>query len=122
MGNSKHSFRVILTMVWDLIVNGRKSCCFHIRETTYRFFFFFKPAYRVEGRKEYALCILTTTLGDQYYHPGFVNEGVEVEGSRNSWREAGLHTLAQPPPCPLFLPSSTSGILCGFISHREKAF
>ena len=49
IGNSKHSLQVILTMVRDLILKGRKRCCCHIQETPNGISF--KLAHQVKERK-----------------------------------------------------------------------
>ena len=49
IGNSKHSLQVILIMVRDLILKGRKRCCCHIQETPNGISF--KLAHQVKERK-----------------------------------------------------------------------
>lgn len=49
IGSSKHSLQIILTMVRDLILKGRKHCCCHIQEVPNGISF--KLAHQVKERK-----------------------------------------------------------------------
>lgn len=111
IGNSKHSLQVILTMVRDLILKGRKHWCCHIQETPDGISF--KLAYQVKEETtliESALWTLTTPLWHKSYRPRLVNAEVHGRGQRPCWLVVtplgrggtGLHNWAAlSQPCSL---------------------
>lgn len=129
IGNSKHSLQVILTMVRDLILKGRKRCCCHIQETPNGISF--KLAHQVKERKWHLLSVLFE-FSPQRYEIRVIIPGLWMwkcmERVRDladwwsrHWEGVGQgFTVGQL--FHIHVPCAPRVGLCGFISGIDKAF